>query len=130
MMQLDIKSIFVLILALCTYIAIRPALAPTPVSAPITMDVLEPIVEVPAPTPPQQQYRGAIDAERCDEYTEEYDEYDELDGDELITYQAQPRNDNTRVVNGIMNRRRDMDEYFREELTDGEDHQWWGRHDW
>ena len=130
MMQLDIKTTFVLILALCAYIAIRPAPVPTPVPEPISMNALEPIVDVPAHAPTQHQYLGAIDAEMIDEYAEGYDECDELDGDELIAYQAQPRNDNTRVVKGIMNRRRDMDEYFREELTNEEDRQWWGRHDW
>ena len=53
----------------------------------------------------------------------------EIDGDELATYQARPSNDATRVAAGTMNRRRDMDRYFREEVEEAEDRQWWGRHE-
>jgi hypothetical protein len=51
----------------------------------------------------------------------------EIDGDERITYQNRSRNDETRVIAGTMNRRRDLDKYFREELEEEEDSRWWGR---
>jgi hypothetical protein len=52
---------------------------------------------------------------------------DEIDGDERITLQASSRNDATRVTAGTMNRRRDLDEYLREEVEEEEDREWWGR---
>jgi hypothetical protein len=54
---------------------------------------------------------------------------DQIDGDERITYQVRARNDETRVAAGTMNRRRDMDKYFREEVAEAEDREWWGRHE-
>lgn len=51
----------------------------------------------------------------------------EMDADELNTYQARSRNDAERVTAGTMNRRRDMDKYFREEVEEAEDRIWWGR---
>jgi hypothetical protein len=53
----------------------------------------------------------------------------EIDGDESAVYQGTHRNDATRVIAGTMNRRRDMDRYFREELEEEEDRRWWGRHE-
>jgi hypothetical protein len=51
----------------------------------------------------------------------------EMDGDEQNTYQARARNDHERVVAGTMNRRKDLDKYFREEVEEAEDREWWGR---
>lgn len=53
----------------------------------------------------------------------------EMDADELNTYQARSRNDETRVEAGVMNRRKTLDKYFREEVEEAEDRQWWGRHE-
>jgi hypothetical protein len=53
----------------------------------------------------------------------------EIDGDERINYQSLSRNDATRVTAGTMNRRRELDPYFREELDQEEDSRWWGRHE-
>lgn len=55
--------------------------------------------------------------------------YGELDGDELMNYQARSRNDPTRVAAGTMNRRRDLDKYLREEVDEEDDREWWGRHE-
>ena len=52
---------------------------------------------------------------------------DELDADELNTYQARSRNDAVRVTAGTMNRQRDLDKYLREEVAEAEDRYWWGR---
>ncbi|MFA6165792.1 MAG: hypothetical protein WC700_04190 [Gemmatimonadaceae bacterium] len=54
----------------------------------------------------------------------------ELDGDELNTVQARSRNDAQRVTAGTMNRRRDLDKYFREEVEAAEDQRWWGAHEY
>lgn len=54
----------------------------------------------------------------------------EMDGDELNTVQARSRNDAQRVTAGTMNRRRDLDKYFREEVTETEDREWWGAHEY
>ncbi len=51
----------------------------------------------------------------------------EIDADELNTYQGRSRNDSTRVTAGTMNRRKDLDKYFREELDEAYDREWWGR---
>lgn len=53
-----------------------------------------------------------------------------LDADELNTYHARSRNDNTRVWAGAIRRKEFMDRYLREELEEEEDSQWWGRHEW
>lgn len=53
----------------------------------------------------------------------------EIDADEHNTYQARSRNDATRVAAGTMNRRRDLDRFFREEVEEAEDREWWGRHE-
>lgn len=53
----------------------------------------------------------------------------EMDADELNTYQARSRNDQTRVDAGTMRRRRDLDKYLREEVDQYEDQWWWGRHE-
>lgn len=53
----------------------------------------------------------------------------EMDGDELMTYHGRARNDAERVTAGTMNRRRDMDKYFREEVEIAEQREWWGRHE-
>lgn len=53
----------------------------------------------------------------------------EMDGDELNTYHARARNDETRVEAGTMNRRKTLDKYFREEVEIAEDREWWGRHE-
>jgi hypothetical protein len=55
---------------------------------------------------------------------------DEIDGDERASYQARSRNDPTRATAGAMNRRRDLDEYLREEVEKEEDRVWWGRHEY
>ena len=52
---------------------------------------------------------------------------DELDADELNTYQVRSRNDAVRVTAGTMNRQRDLDRYLREEVVEAEDRYWWGR---
>ena len=52
---------------------------------------------------------------------------DELDADELNTYQVRSRNDAVRVTAGTMNRQRDLDRYLREEVAEAEDRYWWGR---
>lgn len=54
---------------------------------------------------------------------------DEIDGDERIVYNSMARNEPTRVIAGTMNRLRDMDKYFREEVEEREDDPWWGRHE-
>ena len=51
---------------------------------------------------------------------------DELDADELNTYQARSRNDAVRVTAGTMNRQRDLDRYLREEVAEAEHRYWWG----
>lgn len=53
----------------------------------------------------------------------------EMDADELNTYQASARNDAVRVAAGTMNRRTELDPYFREEVEEAEDREWWGRHE-
>jgi hypothetical protein len=53
----------------------------------------------------------------------------EIDGDEGMVYQGTQRNDPTRVTAGTMNRRRDLDRYFREEVEEAEEREWWGRHE-
>lgn len=53
----------------------------------------------------------------------------EMDADELNTYQARSRNDQTRVDAGTMRRRRDLDKYLREEVESSENLWWWGRHE-
>lgn len=53
----------------------------------------------------------------------------EIDGDEKMAYQGSVRNDATRVTAGTINRRRDMDKYFREEVEEAEEREWWGRHE-
>lgn len=54
---------------------------------------------------------------------------DQLDGDERNAYQVRSRNDATRVTAGTMNRRQDVDKFFREELEQEQDREWWGRHE-
>ena len=51
------------------------------------------------------------------------------DIDEQVPNQVRARNDPTRVVAGIMNRRKFLDPYLREELDETEDRRWWGRHE-
>lgn len=51
----------------------------------------------------------------------------EIDADELNTYHARSRNDATRVTAGTMNRRKDLEKYFLEEVAQAEDREWWGR---
>ncbi len=51
----------------------------------------------------------------------------DMDGDEGIVYNSTHRNDETRALEGISNRRRDMDKYLREEVEEAEDREWWGR---
>jgi hypothetical protein len=51
----------------------------------------------------------------------------EIDGDEGGVYQALSRNDATRATAGSMNRRRDLDPYFREEVEEAENRMWWGQ---
>jgi hypothetical protein len=53
----------------------------------------------------------------------------EIDGDERMAYQGAARNDATRVTAGTINRRHDMDKYFREELAEAEEREWYGRHE-
>jgi len=53
----------------------------------------------------------------------------EMDGDELAAIQGRVRNDAERVIAGTMNRRRDFDKYFREEVEEAEGRVWWGRHE-
>jgi hypothetical protein len=53
----------------------------------------------------------------------------EIDADELNTYHVRARNDDTRVEAGTMNRRKTLDKYFREEVEEAEDREWWGRHE-
>lgn len=53
----------------------------------------------------------------------------EMDGDELMTHHGRARNDPERVTAGTMNRRRDLDKYFREEVEEAEDREWWGRYE-
>ncbi len=55
---------------------------------------------------------------------------DTLDGDERMVYSSLSRNDATRVDAGIMNRRKDIDRYVREEVEEAEDREWWGRHEY
>lgn len=52
---------------------------------------------------------------------------DEIDGDERITYQLRARNDETRVIAGLMNRRSELDKFLREEVEQEENSRWWGR---
>ena len=52
---------------------------------------------------------------------------DELDADELNTYQVRSRNDPVRATAGTMNRQRDIDRYLRNEVDEAEDRYWWGR---
>ena len=54
----------------------------------------------------------------------------EMDGDELMSFHGYARNDPERVTAGTMNRRRDLDKYLREEVTESEDREWWGRHEY
>jgi hypothetical protein len=49
------------------------------------------------------------------------------DGDRLMRRSALSRNDPTRVTAGTMRRRRDLDEYLREEVEAEEGRDWWGR---
>ena len=51
---------------------------------------------------------------------------DDLDADELNTYQARSRNDAVRVTMGTMNRQLDLQPYLREELVEAEARVWWG----
>lgn len=51
----------------------------------------------------------------------------EMDGDELMAVQGTNRNDATRVWAGVYNRRRDLDQYLREEVDEQENRPWWGR---
>jgi len=53
----------------------------------------------------------------------------EIDGDEGMVYNSLSRNDAERVTAGTMNRRRDLDKYFREECAMSETREWWGRHE-
>jgi hypothetical protein len=53
----------------------------------------------------------------------------EIDGDELNTYHGRFRNDPIRATIGTMNRKKDLDQYLREEVDEEEDRMWWGRHE-
>lgn len=71
--------------------------------------------------PSRVSYSPAADACIDDEANDE-----ELDGDEGMVYSGLQRNDATRVEAGTMNRRAALDKYFREEVEEAEDRQWWG----
>lgn len=79
---------------------------------------------------PWSKYPGAIDAN--DDAVDADDEANDeaIDGDERLVYQAQSRNDLVRVTEGTMNRRRDLDKYFREEVEEEENRIWYSRHEY
>ena len=54
---------------------------------------------------------------------------DDIDADEANTYQVRSRNDPVRITAGTMRRQIEMDRYFREEVLEAEDREWWGRHE-
>jgi hypothetical protein len=53
----------------------------------------------------------------------------EIDGDERMANQGTARNDAARVTAGTINRLKDMDKYFREEVAEAEEREWWGRNE-
>ena len=54
---------------------------------------------------------------------------DDIDADEANTDPVRSRNDPVRITAGTMRRQSDMDRYFREEVLEAEEREWWGRHE-
>lgn len=59
------------------------------------------------------------------EYTD-----DPIGGDERMTRNSLARNDPVRPTIGLMRRRREMEQYFAEELDEAENSVWWGNHEY
>lgn len=70
--------------------------------------------------------RGAAEPAPCDYSVEAADV---MDSDRKTVEHVRWRHDPHRVAAGVMDRKRLMDKYVREELDEEEDSQWWGRWD-